>query len=149
MWADSIGMMSWTNCIGSERNRSIGGQHPPRTSSIDFGPFDSVNFPSRESTPRSISRVFSFFFLVGVQWISAYYKIKQNKKRTVRGRKEKVIGESSWRFRLLFPYRHKLPRKPFFSFSFFTVRVILWFYFWDCLKIFFTLRIAFLLLLLF
>lgn len=28
-WADSMGMMSWMSCIGSERNRSIGGQQPP------------------------------------------------------------------------------------------------------------------------
>lgn len=32
--ADSIGMMSWTSCIGSERKRSMDGQQPPRVSPI-------------------------------------------------------------------------------------------------------------------
>lgn len=55
-WADSIGMMTCTNCIASDRNRSIGGQHPPRPSAIVSRPSDWIQSTSSSAFSLSLSR---------------------------------------------------------------------------------------------
>ena len=124
-WADSMGMMTWTNCIGSERNRSIGGQHPPRTSPIDSRLFDSVNFPSRESKPRSISRVFSFRNSIN-------QRVLKNK-NAWSGEGERKLGERVVNCRD-FVFYFLTATSFHVSLFFFTVRIILRFFFLFFLK---------------
>jgi len=114
-WADSIGMISCTNCIASDLNRSIGGQHPPPATLASAISFPFLSYPGLDfslciSQVTEIDWDFLWIYLRGY-WFNqvklfSFLKKKEKKKKIT----EETWGNRGRRCRFSFKRTTTVPR---------------------------------------